>query len=76
MKIYYIKAQAPLRVLALAKHLGVKAEFVEADLMAGDLKAPEYAEINPNMKVPTLVAVVLAGVGDPDGKLSQHRALD
>jgi glutathione S-transferase len=28
---------------------------VEADLMAGDLKTPRYAEINPNMKVPTLV---------------------
>jgi glutathione S-transferase len=55
MKIYYIKAQAPLRVLALAKLLGIKAEYVEADLMAGDLKAPEYAEINPNRKVPTLV---------------------
>src|ERR1700683_1018221 len=55
MKIYYIKAQAPLRVLALAKFLGIKAEYVEANLMAGDLKAPEYAEINPNRKVPTLV---------------------
>jgi glutathione S-transferase len=55
MKIYWIKAQAPRRVLALAKHLGVKAEFVELDLMGGGLKSPEYAAINPNKKAPVLV---------------------
>ena len=55
MKIYWIKAQAPLRVLALVKHLGIDTEFVEADLMAGELKSAAYARINPNMKVPTLV---------------------
>jgi glutathione S-transferase len=55
MKIYWIKAQAPRRVLALAKHLGVKAEFVELDLMAGGLKSPEYAALNPNKKAPVLV---------------------
>ena len=55
MRIYWIKAQAPQRVLALAKHLGVEAEFVEVDLMAGGLKAPDYAALNPNMKAPTLV---------------------
>jgi glutathione S-transferase len=31
MKIYWIKAQAPRRVLALAKHLGVDTDFVEMD---------------------------------------------
>jgi glutathione S-transferase len=55
MKIYWIKAQAPRRVLALLKHLGLKAECVEMDLMAGGLKTPEYAALNPNMKAPTLV---------------------
>jgi glutathione S-transferase len=55
MKIYWIKAQAPLRVLALVKHLGIDAELIEADLMAGQLKSAEYARLNPNMKVPTLV---------------------
>jgi glutathione S-transferase len=43
MKIYWIKAQAPRRVLALAKHLGIEADFVEINLMAGGLKSPEYA---------------------------------
>ncbi|MEO8669771.1 MAG: glutathione S-transferase family protein [Tahibacter sp.] len=55
MKIYWIKAQAPRRVLALVKHLGIEAEFVEKDLMAGALKAPDYAALNPNKKAPTLV---------------------
>lgn len=53
MKIYWIKAQAPRRVLALAKHLGVDAEFVE--VTGGGLRAPDYAALNPNMKAPTLV---------------------
>jgi glutathione S-transferase len=55
VKIYWIKAQAPRRVLALAKYLGVEAEFVEVDLMAGGLKAPDFAEMNPNKKAPVLV---------------------
>ena len=55
MKIYWIKAQAPRRVLALAKHLGIKAEFIELDLMAGALKSPDFAALNPNKKAPVLV---------------------
>jgi glutathione S-transferase len=55
MKIYWIKAQAPLRVLALIKHLGIEAETIEVDLMGGGLKTPDYAALNPNLKAPTLV---------------------
>ena len=55
MKVYWIKAQAPRRVLALIKYLGIKAEFFEVDLMAGGLQVPEFAAINPNKKVPVLV---------------------
>src|SRR3546814_7793716 len=55
MQIYWIRAQAPRRLLALVKHLGLDAEFIEVDLMAGGLKAPDYARLNPNMKAPTLV---------------------
>jgi glutathione S-transferase len=55
MKIYWIKAQAPHRVLALAKHLGIDAQFVQRDLMAGELKAAGHAALNPNMKAPVLV---------------------
>lgn len=55
MRIYWIKAQAPRRVLALVKHLGIAAELVEVDMMAGGLKTPDYAALNPNMKAPLLV---------------------
>jgi glutathione S-transferase len=55
MKVYWIKAQAPLRVLALVKHLKIPAETIEVDLMGGGLRAPEYAKMNPNRKAPTLV---------------------
>ena len=55
MKIYWFKAQAPLRVLALAKHLNINAELIEVDMMAGGLRTAEYANLNPNRKAPTLV---------------------
>jgi glutathione S-transferase len=55
MKIYWIKAQAPRRVLALAKHLGIEADCVEVNLMAGGLKSPDFAALNPNKKAPVLV---------------------
>ena len=55
MRIYWIRAQAPRRVLALVKHLGVDVECVDMDLMGGLLTTPDYAAVNPNMKTPTLV---------------------
>lgn len=55
MQIYWIKAQAPRRVLALAKHLGVDVELVHLNAKVGDLRAPNYTRLNPNMKAPTLV---------------------
>jgi glutathione S-transferase len=53
MKIYWIKAQAPRRVLALVKHLGIAAEVIEMDLEG--MKSADYAAFNPNLKAPTLV---------------------
>lgn len=55
MKIYWIEAQAPRRVLALVKHLGIDAELIEMDAKAGAMKTPDYAHLNPNMVAPTLV---------------------
>ncbi len=55
MKIYWIKAQAPRRVLAIVKYLGIKADLIEIDAAGGGLKAPDYVALNPNMKAPTLV---------------------
>jgi glutathione S-transferase len=53
MQIYWIKAQAPRRVLALAKYLGIDAEFIH--VKAGGMRTPEYRALNPNAKAPTLV---------------------
>lgn len=55
MKIYWIHAQAPLRVLALIKHLGVEAELIRIDPVTGGLHTPEYKALNPNRKAPTMV---------------------
>ena len=55
MKIYWIEAQAPRRVLALVKHLKISAELIEKDLMKGELNTQEYEYLNPNMKAPVLV---------------------
>jgi glutathione S-transferase len=55
MKIYWIKAQAPRRVLALVKHLRIEVDLIHIDAKAGGLKAPDYAALNPNKKAPTLV---------------------
>lgn len=55
MKIYWFQAQAPRRVMALVKHLGIDAELIEKDVAAGDLQQPDYAALNPNMKAPVLV---------------------
>jgi glutathione S-transferase len=56
MKIYWIKAQSPRRVLALVKHLGIDAELVQLDLgPTTGLKSAEYSRLNPNLKAPTLV---------------------
>jgi glutathione S-transferase len=55
MQIYWIKAQAPRRVLALVKHLSLDVELIEMDLMGGAMNTPDYVALNPNMKAPTLV---------------------
>jgi glutathione S-transferase len=55
MKVYWIRAQAPRRVLALLKYLRVDAELVEVDMMAGGFEDPAYVTLNPNKKAPTLV---------------------
>lgn len=55
MQLYWIRAQAPRRVLALVKHLGLDVTCIEMDLMAGALSRPDYAALNPNRKAPTLI---------------------
>lgn len=56
MKLYWIKAQAPRRVLALMKHLGLEAELINAlTLPDGGMRSAAYTALNPNGKAPTLV---------------------
>jgi len=54
MKIYWIRAQAPRRVLALVKHLGIAAELIEM-MPLSRLKTDDYGALNPNRSAPTLI---------------------
>ena len=42
------------KVMAIANHLGIDTALRFVDLIKGDQKAPEYAALNPNMRMPTL----------------------
>lgn len=55
MDIHWFKAQAPRRVLALAKYLGIDANYIEKDLATREMRRADYLALNPNGKAPTLV---------------------
>lgn len=42
------------KVLAVANQIGLDYEFCLVDLTKGDQRAPAYAALNPNMKMPTI----------------------
>jgi glutathione S-transferase len=42
------------KVMAVANHLGLDWTLKMIDFRKGDQKAPQYAALNPNMKMPTL----------------------
>ena len=42
------------KVMAVANHLGIDHTLRFVDLVKGDQKTPEYAVLNPNMRMPTL----------------------
>ncbi len=42
------------KVMALANHLGLDWTLRPIDLVKGEQRAPEYAALNPNMRMPTL----------------------
>ena len=42
------------RVIAIANHLGIDTTLRIVDLVKGDQRTPEYAALNPNMRMPTL----------------------
>jgi glutathione S-transferase len=42
------------KVMAVANYLGIEPTLHPLDLIKGDQKSPEYAALNPNMRMPTL----------------------
>jgi glutathione S-transferase len=42
------------KVMALAEHLGLAVTIRMVDLVKGEQKTPQYAALNPNMRMPTL----------------------
>src|SRR5204862_5443241 len=42
------------KAMAVANHLGIDTTLRVVDLIKGDQKSPEYAALNPNMRMPTL----------------------
>lgn len=55
MDLYWIKAQAPRKTLAVAKYLGLDIRTIKVDAASGGLRAADYVALNPNAKAPTLV---------------------
>jgi len=53
---YYAPMTSATRIHWVLEELGVSYEKVKLDLAAGDQKKPEYLALNPNGKVPLLVA--------------------
>ena len=56
LKLYYAPMTGAVRVLWALEELGLPYEKVRLDLAAGDQKKPEYLALNPNGKVPLLIA--------------------
>jgi glutathione S-transferase len=42
------------KVMAIANHLGIDTKLHFVDLVKGEHRAPDYAALNPNMRMPTL----------------------
>lgn len=49
------RAPNPRRVRIFLAEKGIEVPFEELDLMAGDLKSPEFTALNPYQRVPVLV---------------------
>jgi glutathione S-transferase len=53
---YYTPMSSATRIHWALEELGVPYEKIKLDLAAGDQKKPEYLALNPNGKIPLLVA--------------------
>lgn len=54
--VYYSPMSSATRILWALEELGVPYDKVKLDLTQGEQKSPEYLKLNPNGKVPLLVA--------------------
>lgn len=54
--VYGTPISSAMPVMLAVEELGVPHEFVAVDLEAGDQRRPEFLAMNPNGKVPTIVA--------------------
>lgn len=55
MKLYWSDVLAPRKVCAVVKYLESPVDYAYLDLGRGEHRDPQYLELNPNGKVPTLV---------------------
>lgn len=55
MKLYWSDVLSPRKTCAVAQYLQSPVDYVYLDMGRGEHKTPEYLELNPNGKVPTLV---------------------
>ncbi|MEX0589967.1 MAG: glutathione S-transferase family protein [Xanthobacteraceae bacterium] len=53
-RLYYAETINPRKACAVAKHLNSPVEFVHVNLGKGEQKSPQFAAMNPNLKVPVL----------------------
>jgi glutathione S-transferase len=57
MKLYaFLPSTRVLAIMALKDHLEIECEVQAIDLSKGDQRAPEYAALNPNLKMSMLPA--------------------
>src|SRR5258707_10049003 len=55
MKLYaFLPSTRVLAIMALKDHLEIECEVQAIDLSKGDQRTPEYAALNPNLKMPML----------------------
>ena len=55
MKLYvFPPSPRALKVRALVRHLNLEVEECLVDLFKGEQRAPAYAALNPNMRMPVL----------------------
>lgn len=55
IKIYGSKRSSAFRCVWFLEELGVEYETVPLDFQKGENKTPEYLQLNPNGKIPTMV---------------------